>query len=82
MGRVRFKVGDLVQVMRGAERVEKARGRVLKIFLAEGKKLDRLWNQVEAALAKVKIPQSRIEHLLTQKDPKLLAQLVGELTAR
>jgi large subunit ribosomal protein L24 len=33
----RLKVGDLVQVVRGAGRVEQARGRVLKILTAKGK---------------------------------------------
>ena len=51
-----------------------------EIYLAEGKKLDRLWKQVETALAKVKVPQGRIDHILNARDPKLLAQLVEELT--
>jgi hypothetical protein len=55
---------------------------VSDIYLAEGKKLDRLWGQVAAALAKVDVPQSRIDRILEQRDPQLLAQLVKELGAR
>ncbi len=37
MARPRIKVGDLVQVLRGAERVDQTRGRVLKVLPAAGK---------------------------------------------
>jgi hypothetical protein len=51
-----------------------------EIFLAEGKKKDRLWKQVEGALSKLDVPPARIQHILAQKDPKLLAELVKEKT--
>lgn len=51
-----------------------------EVYLAEGKKRDRLWKQVDSALRKLSIPQPRIDHLLAQKDPKLLAELVKELS--
>ena len=53
-----------------------------EIYLAEGKKAERLWKQVATALAKVDLSQQRIDHLLAQRDPKLLAELVRELGAR
>lgn len=53
-----------------------------EIYLAEGKKTDKLWAKVESALEKVQIPRTRIDHLLEKKDPKLLAEVVKELTAR
>lgn len=53
-----------------------------EIYLAEGKKLDKLWEQVAKALAKVELPASRIQHVLKQRDPRLLAELVKELTGR
>lgn len=53
---------------------------VTEIYLAEGKKLDNLWKKVGAALEKVNLPASRIEHLLSRRDPKLLAEVVRELT--
>ena len=51
-----------------------------EIYLAEGKKRDRLWKQVEASLAKLSLPPKRIEHILSKRDPKLLAELAKELT--
>lgn len=53
-----------------------------EIYLAEGKKLDRLWGQVESALEKVGLSQQRIQHVLSKRDPKILAELVKELTGR
>ncbi|MFO0947240.1 MAG: hypothetical protein U1D30_15065 [Planctomycetota bacterium] len=53
-----------------------------EIYLAEGKKLDRLWTQVGKALEMMKVPASRSEHVLAKRDPKILAELVKELTAK
>lgn len=53
-----------------------------EIYLAEGKKLDRLWTQVAKDLEKLKIPATRIEHIIGKKDPKILAELVKEMTGR
>ncbi|MBY0586116.1 hypothetical protein K2X85_03005 [bacterium] len=50
-----------------------------EIFLAEGKKKDRLWKQVAGTLAKLELPPSRIEHILAKQDPQLLAEVVKEL---
>jgi hypothetical protein len=46
------------------------------LFLAEGKKRDRLWIRVEESLRKLEFPEKRIELLLQKRDP---AQLVGIL---
>lgn len=53
-----------------------------EIYLAEGKKLDQLWKQVESALKKVNLSPQRIEHIMSKRDPKLLGQLVQELGNR
>lgn len=52
---------------------------VSDLFLAEGKKRDRLWQQAAAALQKVGLPASRIDHILATRDPALLAGVVKEL---
>ena len=52
---------------------------VTEIYLAEGRALDRLWKQVATALKKTQTPTSRQEHILGQRDVKLLAELVKEL---
>jgi len=54
---------------------------VTDLYLAEGKKRQQLWKNVEAALAKLELPKSRIDHLIEQQDPALIAALVEELMA-
>lgn len=53
-----------------------------EIYLSEGKKLERAWKNAEAAMQQIGVPPSRIEHLMTQRKPELLAQLVQELQAK
>jgi hypothetical protein len=52
---------------------------VTDLYLAEGKKRDRLWKQAATYMQKCGVPKSRIDHLLKQADLKLLAALVSEL---
>lgn len=52
---------------------------VTDLYLAEGKKRDRLWKQAAEILTKLEFPQSRIDHLLTKRDPALLAGVLGEI---
>jgi hypothetical protein len=52
---------------------------VSELYLSEGKKRDRLWKSAVEAMKKLGVPQSRIDHLLRQNDPALLAQMVKEL---
>jgi hypothetical protein len=52
------------------------------LFLAEGKKRDRLWKQVGEALTKLKFPESRIAHLLEKRDPALLPGILKELEGK
>lgn len=53
-----------------------------EIFLAEGKKADRLWKSVEGAMKLLKLPPERIDHLMAKRDVHLLAELVKELTSK
>jgi hypothetical protein len=50
-----------------------------EIYLSEGKKRERLWKRALDALVQLKFPQSRIDHLATQRDPALLASVLQEL---
>ena len=50
-----------------------------ELYLAEGKKRQTAWKRIVAALEKLKVPASRIEHLQKQDKPELVAQLVSEL---
>jgi hypothetical protein len=50
-----------------------------ELYLAQGKKLDRLWGQVESALRKLEFPEPRIADLLRRRDPALLVPILKEL---
>jgi hypothetical protein len=52
---------------------------VTELYLAEGKKKDKLWESAAAAMKKLEVPQERIDHLLAKKDLTLIAALVKEL---
>lgn len=53
-----------------------------ELYLAEGKSRDRLWKRVGDSLGKLEFPESRIAHLLEQKDPSLLVAVLSELEGR
>lgn len=55
---------------------------VSELYLADVKKRPRLWKRVEAALEKLEVPRSRIDHLVKKANPALLADLLKELDAR
>ncbi len=55
---------------------------VTELYLAEGKKRDRLWIKAGEMLTKLEFPASRIEHLLLKRDPVLLAAVMQELEGK
>lgn len=55
---------------------------VTEVYLAEGKKQDRLWKQVGEALTKLGLPPARVEHLLQRRDPALLPGVLQELESK
>ena len=55
---------------------------VTELYLAEGKARQRQWKNITSALEKLKVPASRIEHLVKQDNPSLVAKLVEELLAK
>ena len=63
---------DTIQRQRLAELVG-------ELYLAEGKKKQKLWASGAAAMQKLGVPQSRIDHLLKQGNPALVAEVVKEL---
>jgi hypothetical protein len=55
---------------------------VTDLYLAEGKKREKLWTSVTGSLAKLGVPAPRIDHLRKSDDPRKLAQLLQELLAK
>lgn len=49
------------------------------MYLAEGKKKQKLWENAAAAMEKLEVPKARIEHLVKQQNPALLVELLKEL---
>jgi hypothetical protein len=66
---------DTIKVQRLAELVG-------ELYLSTGKKRERVWKQIVAALEALKVPQTRIDHLRQQDKPELVANLVKELQGK
>ena len=52
---------------------------VTELYLAEGKKREKTWKSVVTLMQKLEVPQSRIDHIVSQNSPELVAKLVQEL---
>ncbi len=52
------------------------------LYLTTGKKRDKLWESAPGFMAKLGVPQSRIDHILKEKKPEMLANLVKELMGK
>lgn len=52
---------------------------ITEIYLAEGKKRDRLWKQVGELLLKLGLPENRVTPLLELRDPARLPDILKEL---
>jgi hypothetical protein len=63
---------DTIKLQRLAELVG-------ELYLATGKKLQKAWEDAASALQQLGVPASRIEHVLKQRKPELIAELVKEL---
>ena len=55
---------------------------VTDLYLAEGKKRDRLWTQAADLLRNLEFPEGRVAHLLTRRDPALLAEFLKEIQGK
>jgi hypothetical protein len=55
---------------------------VSELFLAQGKRRKKAWTIAAAAMQKLGVPQSRIDHLVKQDNPALVAELVKEFEGK
>ena len=53
-----------------------------ELYLSKGKKLQRAWEAAATAMQKLGVPQSRIDHLVQQANPALVAEVVKELEGK
>ncbi|MEM7477237.1 MAG: hypothetical protein AAF483_19815 [Planctomycetota bacterium] len=56
--------------------LQRAQELVTELYLAEGKKREKVWDQLEKNLTKAGVPKDQIAHLRSQDDPALVAQLL------
>jgi hypothetical protein len=66
---------DTIQRQRLAELVS-------ELYLAEGKKRQRAWESAAAAMQKLGIAQARIDQIVAQNNPALVAEVVKELEGK
>ena len=55
---------------------------VTDLYLAEGKSRSAKWKQIAAALGRLGVPKTEIDHLIKKNDPALVAKKVTELTGK
>ncbi len=55
---------------------------VTSLYLATtDKQKKKLWESADDVMMRLKVPQSRVEHVLEKKDPAILAEVVKDLQA-
>lgn len=53
---------------------------VTSLYLATGEKQKaKLWKSAEEAMTRLKVPPSRVAHVMAQQDPAVLASVVDDL---
>ena len=70
-----YAAGDAIHLQRLGELVT-------ELYLAEGKKRAKVWESVVGAMQKLGVPQSRIDHIVAQGKPELVAGVVQELSGK
>ena len=50
-----------------------------ELYLASGKKLEKLWASAEETMRRMKVPDSRITHVMSKRDPALVAEVVKDV---
>ncbi len=60
--------------------LQRAQELVTELYLTEGKKRAKHWEQLEGHLLKLSVKQETIDHLVQQDDPQLAAQLIQRLS--
>ena len=67
---------------RGAIALQRLQEQVTELYLAEGKKRERVWKTITGHLEALEVPQPQIDHFVAQDNPSLVAQLIEKLIAK
>ena len=60
---------------------EKLSELIASLYLAEGKKRDKLWKQAAEIMTRLKVPEYRLTHIMNSADPTILAEVVKDIQA-
>ncbi|MAG94129.1 MAG: hypothetical protein CMJ48_10310 [Planctomycetaceae bacterium] len=52
---------------------------VTNLYLAEGKKREKLWKTAEETMERLNVPPTRVAHVVKTADPAILAEVVKDL---
>ena len=52
-----------------------------ELYLSSGKKLEKLWASAEETMRRMKVPESRIAHVMAKREPALVAEVVKDVEA-
>ena len=78
----KFQQGVIQRYYENREQIDEGKlgELVTSLYLAESKSAkDKLWERVEALLERLDLIPSRIEHVMSSRDPAVLAELVADL---
>ena len=53
-----------------------------ELYLTDGKKREKVWKSIVTLMQKLEVPQTRIDHIVAQNKPELVANLVQELQGK
>ena len=67
---------------RDAISLQRAQELVTELYLSDGKKRQRCWDQLSGHLAKLGVKQAQIDHLVAKDNPELVAKTVQKLVEK
>ena len=67
---------------REAVALQRVQELVTELYLTEGKKRDKHWQNLATHLEKLGIKREQIDHLVAQNNPELVANLVQKLVGK
>ena len=64
---------------RDAVSLQRAQELLTELYLAEGKKRDKVWDSMFTNLERMGVPADQIEHLRKERNPELVAKLIEKM---
>ena len=64
---------------RDAVSLQRAQELLTELYLAEGKKRDKVWDSMFTNVERMGVPADQIEHLRKERNPELVAKLIEKM---